>query len=72
MALYDHEINPRAWLGDNPLCLDSVKFRNQYRCIFPLECYIKSIIRIIESKGLAFVFYHMVWVPTALYLYNMI
>jgi len=47
------------WLGDNPLCLDSIEFRNQHRRILPLEFYIKIIIRIIESEGLAFVCYHM-------------
>jgi len=70
MALDNQGINPGVWLGDNPLHLDSVEFRNQHRCILSLEFYIKSIIRIIESEGLAFVCYHMNWVPTILYDYD--
>ena len=42
------------WLGDNPLCLDFVEFRNQHRCILPLEFYIKRIIWITEFEGFAF------------------
>jgi len=72
MALDDDGINSRVWLGDNPLCLDSIEFTNQHKCILPLKFYIKHIIRIIESEGLAFVCYHMVWVPNALYVYNLI
>jgi len=37
-----------VWLGDNPLCLDFAEFRNQHRCILPLEFYIKSMIRILS------------------------
>jgi len=59
-------------LGDKPLCVDSVEFRNQHMRILPLEFYIKSIIWIIESEGLAFVCYHMNWVPSALYDYDLI
>jgi len=72
MALDDHEINLGVWLGDNPLCLDSAEFRNQHMCTLSLEFYIKSIIQIFESEGLAFVCYHMIWVLTALYVYNLI
>jgi len=72
MALDDHGINLGVWLSDNLLCLNSAEFRNQHRCILHLEFYIKSIIRIIELEGLAFVCYHMVWVSTALYVYNLI
>jgi len=61
-----------VWLGDNSLCLDSAEFRNQHRCILPLEFYIKSIIWIIESEGPAFVCYHTNWMLTALYVYNLI
>ena len=42
MALDNHGINLGVWLGDNPLCLDSAEFRNQHRCILPLEFYIKE------------------------------
>jgi len=72
MALHDHGINLGVWLGDNPLCLDSAEFRNHHMCILPLELYIKSIIWIIESEGLAFVSYYMIWVPTTWYVYNLI
>jgi len=72
MTLDNKGINLGVWLGDNPLCLDSAEFRNQHRRILPLEFYIKSIIRIFESEGLAFVCYHMVWVFTASYGYNLI
>jgi len=35
MTLDDHKINLGVWLGENPLCLDSAEFKNQYRCILP-------------------------------------
>jgi len=54
------------------LCLDSAKFRNQHKHILPLEFYIKSVIWIIESKSPVFVCFHMIWVPTALYYFNLI
>ena len=60
------------WLADNPLRLDSAEFRNQHRRILPLEFYIKSVIWIIESKSPVFVCFHMIWVPTALYYFNLI
>jgi len=69
MTLDDHGINPGVWLGDNPLCLDSAEFRNQntsFRILY------QEYNPIIESEGLAFVYYHMVCVPTALYVYNLI
>jgi len=36
------EDEPCVWLSDNPLHLDSAKFRNQHIYIFPLEFY-KSV-----------------------------
>jgi len=71
MALDNHGINHGVWLGDNPLCLNYVEFRNQHMCILPLELYIKSIIWIIELEGLAFVCYRIVWVPTVLHVYDL-
>jgi len=72
LSLRQNGINLGRWLGDNPLRLDYTEFRNQHRCILPLKFYIKHIIQIIETKGFAFVCYHMVWVPTALSVYNLI
>jgi len=48
-----------VWLGDNSLRLDFAEFRNQHKCILPLEFYIKSMIRIWRLRVLL-VCYHMI------------